>query len=97
MTSMDFVLSTFKVSLRVVFQFDLDVVQCAVPSAVVPAIVFLAVPVMFGHMSVCEVDSCPWSELIVRMCVEGVGADEGCECKLHNEEEAQLMLRPQRA
>jgi len=92
---MDFVLSTFKVSLRVVFQFDLDVVQGAVLSAVVPAIVFLAVPVVFIHVSVCEVDSCPRYEFVVRMCVEGVGADEGCECKLHNEVEARLMLRPQ--
>ena len=40
----------------------------------VPAIVFLAVPVMFVHVSVCEVDLCPWYELVVRVCVEGVGA-----------------------
>ena len=59
----------------------------------VPAIVFLAVPVVFVRVSVCEVDSCPWYELVVRMCVVGVGADEGCECKLHNEVEARLMLR----
>src|SRR6266850_3983495 len=30
MASIDFVHSAFKISLRVVFQFDLDVVQCAV-------------------------------------------------------------------
>ena len=86
--SMDFILSTFKVSLHVVFQFDLDVVQGAVLSAVVPAIVFLAVPVVFVRVSVCEVDLCPWYELIVHVCVEGVGADEGCKCKLHDEVEA---------
>jgi len=63
----------------------------------VPAIVFLAVPVVFIRVSVCEVDSCPWYELVVHVCVEGVGADEGCECKLHDEVEARLMLRPQRA
>src|SRR6266850_6378259 len=45
--------------------------------------------------SVCEVDSCPWYELVVRVCVEGVGVDEGCKCKLHDEVEARLMLRPQ--
>jgi len=65
---MDFILSTFKVSLHVVFQFDLDVVQGAVLSAVVPAIVFLAVPGVFVRVSVREVDSCPWCELIVRVC-----------------------------
>ena len=53
---MDFIVSAFKVSLRVVMQFDLDVVQCAVLSAMVPAIVFLAVPVMF--VRVCEVYEC---------------------------------------
>jgi len=94
---MYFVLSTFKVSLCIVFQFDLDVVQSAILSAVVPAIVFLAVPVVFAHVSVCEVDSCPWYELVVHVCVERVGADEGCEWKLHNEVEARLMLRPQQA
>src|SRR6266850_1945405 len=97
MAGVDFVASAFKVSLRVVIQFDLDVVQCAVLSAMVPAIVFLAVPVMFVRVSVCEVDSCSWYELVVHVCVEWVGADEGCEWKLHNEVEAQLMLRLQRA
>ena len=95
--SMDFILSTFKVSLHVVFQFDLDVVQGAVLSAVVPAIVFLAVPIGFARVSVCEVDLSPWFELVVCVCVEGVGVDEGCECKLHDEVEARLMLRPQQA
>jgi len=53
---MDFVTPAFKVSLHVVDQFDLDIVQCAVLSAMVPAIVFLAVPVVsFG---VCEVYEC---------------------------------------
>src|SRR6266850_2557858 len=97
MVSTDFIVSAFKVSLCIVFQFDLDVVQCAVLSAMVPAVVFLAVPVMFIHVSVCEVDSCPWYELIVCVCVEGVSPDEGCKCKLHYEVEARLMLRPQRA
>jgi len=68
--STDFVVSAFKVSLCVVFQFNLDVIQCAVLSVMVPAIVFLAVPVMFVYVSVCEVDSCSWYELVVRMCVE---------------------------
>src|SRR6267142_5352471 len=95
--SMDFVSPTFKVSLRIVDQFNLDIVQCAVLSAIVPAMVFLAVPVVFVRVSVCVVDSCPWYELVVRVCVERVGADEGCEWKLHNEVEARLMLRPQRA
>src|SRR6266850_1500214 len=92
-----FVFSTFKVSLHVVSQFDLDVIQCAVLSAMVPAIVFLVVPIVSTHVSVCEVDSSPWFELVVCVCVEGVGADEGCECKLHDEVEARLILRPQRA
>jgi len=92
---MDFVISAFKVSLCIVFQFDLDVIQCAVLSVVVPAIVFLAVPVMFVRVSMCEVDLCSWYKLVVRMCVERVGADEGREWKLHNEVEARLMLRPQ--
>jgi len=86
--STDFIVSASKVSLHVVFQFNLDVIQCAVLSAMVPTIVFLAVPVMFVRVSVCEVDSCPWYELVVRVCVEGVSADEGCECKLHDEVEA---------
>jgi len=64
---------------------------------VVPAIVFFAEPVVFVHVSECVVDSCPWCELIVHMCVEQVGVDEGSECKLHDEEEARLMLRQQRA
>ena len=51
----------------------------------VPAIVFLAVPVVFVRVSVCEVDLCSWYELVVRVCVERVGADEGREWKLHNE------------
>jgi len=76
---MDFIASAFKVSLRVVIQFDLDVVQSAVLSAMVPAIVFLAVPVVFVRVSVCVVDSCPWCELVVCVCVEWVGADEGRE------------------
>ena len=66
-------------------QFDLDVVQCAVLSAMVPAIVFLAVPVVFVRVSVCEVDSCPWYELVVHVCVERVGADEGRKWKIHAE------------
>ena len=66
--SMDFILSAFKVSLCVVFQFDLNVVQGAVLSMVVPAIVFFAEPVVFVHVSECVVDSCPWCELIVRVC-----------------------------
>jgi len=73
---MDFVSPTFKVSLRVIDQFNLDIVQCAVLSAMVPAMVFLAVPVVFIRVSV---DSCPWCELVVRVCVERVGADEGRE------------------
>jgi len=94
---MDFVASALKVSLCVIVQFNLDVVQCAVLSAMVPAIVFLAVPVMFIRVSVCEVDSCPWYELVVRVCVERIGADEGRKWKFHDEVEARLMLRPQRA
>ena len=76
---MDFVSPTFKVTLCVVDQFNLDIVQCAVLSAMVPAMVFLAVPVVFVRVSVCVVDSCPWCELVVRVCVERVGADEGRE------------------
>jgi len=94
---MDFVVSAFKVSLRVVMQFDLDVIQCTVLSAMVPAIVFLTVPIMFVRVSVCVVDLCPWYEFVVRVCVEWVGADEGREWKVHDEVEARLMLRPQRA
>jgi len=94
---MDFILSTFKVSLCIIFQLNLDVVQGAVLSVVVPAIIFLAVSVVFVHVSVCEVDSCPWYEFVVHVREVGVGADEGCEWKLHDEVEAQLMLRLQRA
>jgi len=54
----------------------------------VPAIVFLAVPVMFVRVSMCEVNSCPWYELVVRVCVERVGVNEGREWKIHNEVEA---------
>src|SRR6266850_1228316 len=82
---MDFVTSAFKVSLRVADQFDLDIVQYAVLSAMVPAMVFFAVPVVFVCVSVCVVDLCPWYELVVRVCVEWVGADEGREWKLHDE------------
>ena len=65
--------------MRVVDQFNLDIVQRAVLSAMVLAIVFLAIPVVFVRVSVCVVDSCPWCELVVRVCVERVGADEGRE------------------
>ena len=94
---MDFILSAFKISLCVVFQFNLNIVQGAVLSTAIPAIVFLAVPVVFVCVSVCVVDLCPWCELVVCVCVEGVGADEGCKCKLHNEVEARLVLRLQQA
>jgi len=50
-----------------------------------PAVMFLAETVMFARVSVCEVDSSPWYELIVRVCVEQVGVNEGCECKSHDE------------
>jgi len=63
----------------------------------VPAIVFFAEPIVFVRMSVREVTSCPWYELVVRVCVERVGADEGRKWEIHVEVEAQLMLRPQRA
>jgi len=92
---MDFVTSAFKVSLCVVAQFDLDVVQRAVLSAMVPAVVFFAEPIVFVRMSVCEVNLCPWYELVVRVCVERVGANEGHKWKIHDEVEARLMLRPQ--
>jgi len=83
--------------LLVIVKCDLHVVQDGNILMMVLAIVFLAVPVMFVGVSVCEVDVCPWFELVIRVCEVGVGADERCECKLHNEVEAQLMLRPQRA
>ena len=63
----------------------------------VPAVVFFVVPVMFVRVSVCEVDPCPWYKLVVRVCVERVGANEGRKWKIHYEVEARLMLRPQRA
>jgi len=80
---------------HIIIQCNLDVIQDAVLSAVVPAMVFLAVVLVFGGVSVCEVDVSPWFELVECMCGVGVGADEGCKCKLHNEVEARLMLRPQ--
>ena len=46
---------------------------------------FFAETVMFARVSVCEVDLSPWYELVVCVCVEWVGADEGCECKSHND------------
>jgi len=49
-----------------------------------PAVVFVTEVGMFAHVSVCVVDSSPWYELIVRVCVKWVGADEGCKCKSHN-------------
>ena len=61
----------------------------------VSAITFLAVPVMFVGVSVCEVDRCSWFELGKGVCEVGVGSDERCKCKLHNEVEARLILRPQ--
>ena len=79
----------------VVLKGDLDVIQDDTVSAVVPAMVFLAVPGVFGRVSVCIVGACPWFELVECVCEVGVGADERCECKLHNEVEARLMLRPQ--
>jgi len=66
-------------------------------SIVVSTMVFFAVPGVFGRVSVCIVDACPWFELIERVCEVGVGADERCKCKLHNEVEARLMLRLQQA
>jgi len=93
----DYVVSTLEVSLLVIVKCDLNVIQDGTISTMVSAIVFLAVPVMFVGVSVCEVDVCPWLELVICMCEVGVGADERCECKLHNEVEARLMLRPQQA
>jgi len=58
-------------------QFNLDIVQCAVLSAMVPAMVFLAVPIGFVRVSMCVVDSRSWCELVARVRVEWVGADEG--------------------
>ena len=81
----------------VVLQGDLNVVQDDTASAVVPAMVFFAVPGVFGCVSVCIVGVCSWLELIECVCEVGVGADERCKCKLHNEVEARLMLRPQQA
>ena len=40
---------------------------------------FLAEVVVFACVSIREVDSSPWYELVVHVCVERVGADEGCE------------------
>jgi len=83
--------------LLVIVKCDLNIVQDGTISMMVSAIVFLAVPVMFIGVSVCEVDACPWLELVIHVCEVGVGADERCKCKLHNEVEARLMLRLQQA
>src|SRR6267142_1994593 len=101
---MDFVSSTLKVSLRVVDQFNLYIVQCAVLSALVPTMVFLAAPVVF--VRVCEVyeyghlnrEYLLWFFLcsIVRWAV----LQRVCglaKAGRHNRVEARLMLRPQRA
>jgi len=90
LSSVDQVVSTHKVSVHVIIQCNLDIVQGAIPSAVVPAIGFLAVEGVFGGVSVCEVDASPWLELVECVCGVGVGADEGCKCKLHNEVEPNL-------
>jgi len=84
----DSVVSSLEVSILVVLQCYLDVVQGGPISMMVSAIVFLAVPVMFVGVSVCEVDACSWLELVVHVCEVGVGVDERCECKFHNEVEA---------
>ena len=81
----------------VVLKCDLDVVQDDTSSVVVPAMVFFAVPGVFVCVSVCIVDVCSWLELVEHVCEVGVGADERCKCKCHNEIEAQLMLRLQQA
>jgi len=81
--------------LHVIVQCNLDVVQGDTALAVVSAMVFFTVPGVFSHVSVCKVDACPWLELVECVCEVGVGADKRCKCKLHNEVEAQLMLRPQ--
>jgi len=94
-SSVDQVVSTHKVSVHVIIQCNLDIIQGAVPLAMVPAIVFFAVPVVFICVSVCKVDPRPWSELVEWMCEVGVGADERCKCKLYDEVEARLMLRLQ--
>jgi len=83
----DYIVSAFKVSLWVIVQCDLDVVQDVIPSVVVPAMAFFAVPGVFDCVSVCIVDACSWLELVECVCEVGVGADEGCECKLHNKVE----------
>jgi len=86
--SINLIVSSYEVPSSVEVEFDLHFIQGDVPLVVVPAIVFFAVPAVFVHVSVCEVDLCPWYKLVVRVCEVGVGADEGCECKLHNEVEA---------
>jgi len=93
----DYVVSTLEVSLFVIVECDLNVVQGDTISMVVSAIAFLTVPVMFVGVSVCKVDTCSWFELIICMCEVGVGVDERCKCKLHNKVEARLILRPQQA
>jgi len=95
--SVNSVVSALEVSMLIILKCDLNVVQDDTASVMVPAMVFFAVPGVFGCVSVCIVDVCSWLELVEHMCEVGVGADERCKCKFHNEVEAQLMLRPQQA
>jgi len=93
--SVNSVVSALEVSMLVVPKGDLDVIQDVTTSAVVPAMVFFAVPGVFYCVSVCIVGVYSWFELIEHVCEVGVGADERCECKFHDEVEARLMLRLQ--
>jgi len=74
-----------------------NVIQADAISAVVPAGFLSAEVVVFVCVSVCEVDPCSWFELVECVCEVGVGVDEGCKCKHHDNVEARLMLRLQRA
>src|SRR6267142_6355702 len=38
-----------------------------------------SLPCSTSSVRLCVVDSCPWYELVIRVCVERVGADEGRE------------------
>jgi len=95
--SVNLIVSSYEVPSSIEIEFDLHFIQDDVPLAMVPAMVFFAVPGVFGCVSVCVVGLCSWFELVEHMCEVGVGADERCKCKLHNEVEAQLMLRLQQA